>query len=186
MYQESTINLLKEWRFYLMQLKIAHYKTCQLYTLQSFWIKFLIIIFSALSTGFSINAMSNVADQVFIINIIGALSIAVTFLGIIESKLAFASLASRHKAQSSAYNKIIMMIEKQLVVESTPEEILINDIIKSSQGLEDTDLILPEKFYAQREDSRDKIINCNVTYRRSTMIDTGENFEVGSHHSLTV
>lgn len=186
MYQETTINLLKEWRLYLIRLQIAHYKTSQKYIFQSFWIKFPIVILSALSTALSISAISNNNNQTVIINLIGALTIAVTFLNIIEPKLGFASLASRHKVQSSNYRKIIMMIEKQLVVQATHEEILVNDIIKASQGLEDTDLIIPEKFYCQRNDNRDKIINCNVTYRRSTLIDTGENFDITSHHSLPV
>jgi len=178
----TIINMLQRWRILLINHKDAYYKASQQYAYRSSWLKFLIVVSTSISTALSIGGISNQDVSRILLYVIACFNAANILFTTLESKTQWSTLSSKYKVQSTGYLKIILLIERQLTLQNLNPETIINDIIKSYQNLEETDLILPPGFLI---DQKEELIDCAINYRKSVRdIEVGDIMSPESHVSL--
>lgn len=165
MYSYQAVEMLKGWRLNLSNLRKNYHAAASHYLRYANWMKFLAISFTSLATALSIGGISNDNIHEIILIIIAALNAgSLVFTGI-EAKTGWTKLSKVYQDQSSKYNKLILIIEKALALQSDDISQLFDTIVNNYQSIEDGSMALPPSI--ENEQSKCQLVDTAIKYKKT-------------------
>lgn len=167
MYNTDSMNALNGWKQNLNELYQLHYQAAQRYAKRAEIISYFIILLQALSTALSVGGISNLEYAGIIFGIVLGLNSTGIFFNTLEKQFGWKTLTEKYENQAKSYRKAYMMIEKNIILQKTDIELLINDIIKFYQSIEENAILLPKDLSPKQSLCRNNFVNSVVNYRKN-------------------
>lgn len=165
MYTPEAIQTFNSWKNHFDELHKLYTMASVRYNSRSNLMKFFIILTTSLSTSLAIGGISNTQVINILLYVIICFNAANILLTGIDSKVKWSKMAQDYKKQTNNYLKIILKIEKSLILQNIDIETILNEIINDYQKIEENGIVLPQDLYLKNEEKRKSFMDSGLNFR---------------------